>query len=255
LDAIIALAQQSVSTPTRTPIRTGSNSPAASSPRAKSSPAPRPVEEIWEEEERRKKLEKEREREKRKRKQQAQASASSSERDDKRAKKLIGDVVVPVMSKYKQKMDRDQFKRFAQQCTELLMEKEKKGKDYAKFCRQASLGDDKRKKIQAFASDYTIRLLKKMEAKAKSKEGPSTENHNGDGNGNGHGSTSHEPSTTPGDSFVVATPELAISTGRTPANDASDENYGDSDLEMDIDIDAELEDHTFSVVKDRNTSS
>jgi hypothetical protein len=256
LDAIIALAQQSASTPTRTPVRGRSNSPSASSPRASSSmpsPPPRPVEEIWAEEERRKKQEKEREREKRKRRLQQQSSTSSystTERDDKRAKKLIGDVVVPVMSKYKQKMDRDQFKRFAQQCTELLMEKEKKGKDYGRFCRLTTLPDEKRKKIQNFASDYTVRLLKKMEAKAKLKEAGGDGAESSNGNSNGNGSTSHEPSMTPGDSFMVATPELP---GSTPSKD--EENYGDSDLEMDIDIDAELEDHTFSVVKDKVSSS
>jgi histone-lysine N-methyltransferase SETD2 len=217
-------------------------------------PSPiRPVEEIWAEEERRKKQEKEREREKRKRRERekaaAAASSSSSERDDKRAKKLIGDVVVPIMSKHKSKIDRDNFKRYAQQCTELLMEKEKKGKDYGKFCRLTSIPDEKRKKIQNFTSDFTARLLKKMEDKAKSKkagqEGLET---------NGNGSASHETSTTPGESFVVATPELPASTSLTPANDASEENYGESDLEMDHDMDAELEDHTFSVMKDKVSS-
>ena len=257
LDAIIALAQQSASTPTRTPVRGVTNSPSASSPRGSSSmpsPPPRPVEEIWAEEERRKKQEKEREREKRKRRHQQQqqqsSSSSTTERDDKRAKKLIGDVVVPVMSKHKQKMDRDQFKRFAQQCTELLMEKEKKGKDYGRFCRLTTLPDEKRKKIQNFANDYTVRLLKKMEAKTKSKEAGGDGIENGNGSSSGNVSTSHEPSMTPGDSFMVATPELP---GSTPAKD--EENYGDSDLEMDIDIDAELEDHTFSVVKDKVSSS
>ena len=250
LDAIIASARQSASTPTRTPVRGGTNSPSASSPRPSSSAAspPRPVEEIWAEEERQRKVEKEREREKRKRRQQAAAASSSSERDDKRAKKLIGDVVVPIMSKYKQKMERDQFKRFAQQCTEILMDKEKKGKDYGRFCRLTSLPDEKRKKIQNFATDFTVRLVKKMDDKAKSKTGGQD---GSEVNGNGNGSTSHEPSMTPGDSFVVATPELHSSTGLTPANDVSDENYGESDLEMDLDIDAELEDHTFSIVKDR----
>jgi hypothetical protein len=52
----------------------------------------------------------------------------------------------------------------------------------------------------------------------------------------------------------VATPELHDSTDLTPANDASEENYGESDLEMDLDMDAELEDHTFSVVKDKVSS-
>jgi hypothetical protein len=253
LDAIIASARQSASTPTRTPIRGASHSPSASSPRPSSSAPspPRPVEEIWAEEERRKKQEKEREREKRKRREKAAAASSASERDDKRAKKLIGDVVVPVMSKHKQKMDRDQFKRFAKECTELLMDKEKKGKDYGKFCRLTSLPDEKRKKIQNFVNDYTLRLIKKIEDKAKSKRAGQD---GGDTNGSGNGSTSHEPSTTPGDSFVVATPELHDSIGLTPANDASEENYGESDLEMDLDMDAELEDHTFSVVKDKVSS-
>jgi hypothetical protein len=251
LDAIIASARQSASTPTRTPVRNGSNSPSASSPHPSSSmPSPiRPVEEIWAEEERRKKQEKEREREKRKRKEKAAAAASAAERDDKRAKKLIGDVVVPIMSKHKQKMDRDQFKRFARECTELLMDKEKKGKDYGKFSRLTTLPDEKRKKIQNFVNDYTLRLIKKMEDKAKSKKAGQG---GGEVNGNGNGSTSHEPSTTPGDSFAVATPELHDSIGLTPANDASEENYGESDLEMDLDMDAELEDHTFSVVKDKS---
>jgi len=252
LDAIIASARQSASTPTRTPVRGGSHSPSASSPRPSSSAPspPRPVEEIWAEEERRKKQDKEREREKRKRREKAAAASSASERDDKRAKKLIGDVVVPVMSKHKQKMDRDQFKRFAKECTELLMDKEKKGKDYGKFCRLTSLPDEKRKKIQNFVNDYTVRLIKKIEDKARSKKSGQD---GAEANVYGNGSTSHETSTTPGDSFVVATPELHSET-LTPANDASEENYGDSDLEMDLDMDAELEDHTFSVVKDKVSS-
>jgi hypothetical protein len=253
LDAIIALAQQNASTPTGTPGPRGiADSPSASSPRGSSSmpsPAPRPVEEIWEEEERRKKEDKERERERRKKQklQSSSSSSSSSAHDDKRAKKLIGDIVVPCMSKYKQKMDRDQFKRFAQQCTELLLEKEKKGKHYGEFCRSTTVPEEKRKKIQNFAKDYTLKLLAKMKAKDEAKEARKGDQDGGKVNGSG----SHDASTTPGDSFSIATPEMPASSSRTPANVDPDETYGDSDLEMDLDIDAELEDHTFSVVRDK----
>jgi histone-lysine N-methyltransferase SETD2 len=256
LDAIIALAQQNASTPTATPGQRGiTNSPSASSPQGSRSsmpsPAPRPVEEIWEEEERRKKQEKERERERRKKqKLQSSSTSSSSERDDKRAKKLIGDIVVPTMSKYKQKVDRDQFKRFAQQCTELLLEKEKKGKHYSQFCRMTTVPDEKRKKIQAFSEDYTIRLIAKIEAKGKSRE--SRKDSTDAVKVNGNGNSSHDASTTPGDSCVVATPEMPGSSSQTPGHVDPDDNYGESDLEMDLDMDAELEDHTFSVVRDKS---
>lgn len=268
LDAIIAMAQQSASassTPTRQ--RTITDSPGAdSSPRGSQTPLespapPRPVEEIWAEEERRKEQEKERERRKRQRRQ----SEQSSERDDKRAKKLVGDLVVDVMSKHKQKMERHHFKSYAQQCTEILIEKEKKGKDpkeYAKFCRLTSLPEDKRKKIKTFVEEYTMKVLKRLEAKGKLLDPKGGSKPNGEvkvnGNGNGNGTSSHDPSATPGDSYTLATPDQVPgatplsnggSSSRTPVDSKQEENYADSDNDMDIDIDAELEDHTFNVVK------
>ena len=262
LDAIIAMAQQNASassTPTRQ--RNVTDSPAAgSSPRGSQTPLiasplpPRPVEEIWAEEEKRKEQEKERERRKRQRRQ-----SESAEKDDKRAKTLIGDIVVKVMSKHKHKMERHHFKSYAQQATETLLEKEKKGKDYAKFCRLTSVPEDKRKKIKIFVEEYTAKALKKLEAKGKLLQPANgTSKPNGEGQINGNENGSHDPSATPGDSYTIATPDQApgatpLSTGgsssRTPAESKHDENYADSDDGMDIDIDAEWDDHTASVVK------
>lgn len=264
LDAIIALAQQSVTAASSSPSsgqRGITHSPAdGSSPRgsrASVSPAPpRPVEEIWAEEERRKEQEKERERRKRQRRQ-----SENAEKDDKRAKKLMGDVVVHVMSKHKHKMEKEHFKHFAQECTELLVDKEKKGKDFAAFCRLKALPDEKRKKVKSFVEAFTTKVLKRLEAKGKLKvpangtEGKSTD-------AKSNGDATHEPSATPGDSYTLATPDLipqstplsqGDGSGTTPADNANGDSYGDSDLEMDIDIDAELGDHVFTV-KERPTS-
>lgn len=259
LEAIIALAQQSATSGSPASGHRGNtHSPAGdSSPRGSrtpmESPAPlRPVEEIWAEEERRKEQEKEKERRKRQRR-----LSEHAEKDDKRAKKLIGDVVVHVMSKHKHKMEKHHFKSYAQQCTELLVDKEKKGKDYAKFCRMSSLPDDKRKKIKTFVEEYAAKVLKKLEAKGKLREADVAGKA---GESSANGLSSHEPSATPGDSYTLATPDhivdstpasLGRGSSRTPADKNADDTYGDSDLEMDIDIDAELEEHTFTAHQDR----
>ena len=101
---------------------------------------------------------------------------------EKRLAKLVGDVVVRSMSKYKDQMDHDTFKRYARevrpplctskscltflQCTTILVEKEKKGHTYS-TARQLTLSDEKKAKIKSFTKDYAHKLLKRLKERGK----------------------------------------------------------------------------------------
>lgn len=101
---------------------------------------------------------------------------------EKRLTKLVGEVVVRSMSKYKSQMDHETFKKYARevsfrsvaapskaeilQCTMTLVEKEKRGHSYTS-ARHPTLSDDKKAKIKQFTKDFAHKLLKRLKEKGK----------------------------------------------------------------------------------------
>ncbi|ORX40448.1 hypothetical protein BD324DRAFT_658455 [Kockovaella imperatae] len=143
LDAIIALAQQSM------PVLP--ESPAAESSRSGSRSAdPESVD-------RRKRMKRE----------------EDGSRKEKRLKVLVGDVVVKSMSKYREQMDHDTFKRYAKECTTILVEKEKKGHSYASS-RHPQLSEEKKAKIKSFTKEFAHKVLKRLKEKGKLRRPEST---------------------------------------------------------------------------------
>ncbi|KAI8990416.1 hypothetical protein BD414DRAFT_483561 [Trametes punicea] len=81
---------------------------------------------------------------------------------EKRLLKLIGAVVVKCMSKYKDQMDHDLFKKYAKELTQIIAEKEKKSSSY-KEGRLDSLSEEKTAKIKKFSKEYVAKVLRKLE--------------------------------------------------------------------------------------------
>ncbi|CDO68786.1 hypothetical protein BN946_scf184989.g52 [Trametes cinnabarina] len=103
----------------------------------------------------------------------SKASSSSSKRKkltkeekeankEKRLLKLIGAVVVRCMSKYKDQMDHDLFKKYAKELTQTIADKEKKSSSY-KEGRLDSLSEEKTAKIKKFSKEYIAKVLRKLE--------------------------------------------------------------------------------------------
>ncbi|THH26928.1 hypothetical protein EUX98_g7264 [Antrodiella citrinella] len=90
---------------------------------------------------------------------------------EKRLLKLVGVVVVKVMSKYQKHMDHDSFKQHAKELTQIIADKEKKSNSY-KEGKLNSLSEEKETKIKKFAKEYIAKILRKLEKKHKSKGGP-----------------------------------------------------------------------------------
>ncbi|KAH9894001.1 hypothetical protein C8Q73DRAFT_498617 [Cubamyces lactineus] len=93
---------------------------------------------------------------------------------EKRLLKLIGAVVVKCMSKYKDQMDHDLFKKYAKELTQTIAEKEKKSASY-KEGRLDTLSDEKTAKIKKFAKEYIAKILRKLE-KSGQRRKPSSSN-------------------------------------------------------------------------------
>lgn len=80
--------------------------------------------------------------------------------------KLVGEVVVKYMSRYRDLITHDTFKKHAKELTHLITEKEKKSSNF-KEGTVDSLSDDKRKKMKKYIEEYIHKLLKKLEARGK----------------------------------------------------------------------------------------
>lgn len=81
---------------------------------------------------------------------------------EKRLLKLVGAVVVKCMSKYAKSFDRDNFKKYAKELTQVIAEKEKKSSSFREG-RLDTLSDEKVGKIKKFSKDYIAKILHKME--------------------------------------------------------------------------------------------
>ncbi|OJT15697.1 Histone-lysine N-methyltransferase, H3 lysine-36 specific [Trametes pubescens] len=120
--------------------------------------------------------EREREREARKAAKAKHKKLSKEEREankEKRLLKLIGAVVVKCMSKYKDQMDHDLFKKYAKELTQTIAEKEKKSLSY-KEGRLETLSEEKTTKIKKFAKEYIAKILRKLEKSGQRRKPSST---------------------------------------------------------------------------------
>ncbi|WWD19848.1 hypothetical protein CI109_104315 [Kwoniella shandongensis] len=220
LDAIIAMAQQTVQAAVAIP--PPSESPAAESSRSGSR--------MEDEDDRRKRQ---------KRSHDPFSIEEENEKKEKRLTKLVGDVVVRAMSKYKEQMEHDTFKRYARECTAILVEKEKKGHSYS-TTRHPSLSDEKKVKMKAFTKEFTHKVLKRLKEKGKLRK-PSGHGHTNGGGGGSSATPSASASTltptpTPGGSTMVDTPQ------REKDGSLVDDIFGaddedDADMELDQDQD------------------
>ncbi|KAF9526023.1 hypothetical protein CPB83DRAFT_771030 [Crepidotus variabilis] len=106
---------------------------------------------------------------KRKEKAARKAAMTPQQREalkEKRLLKLIGAVVVKCMSKYAKSLDKDNFKKYAQQLTQVIAEKEKKSSSFREN-RLEALSDEKVSKIKKFSKDYIAKVLHKMDKSNK----------------------------------------------------------------------------------------
>lgn len=166
------------------------------------------------------------------RKRQKLSHAEEEERKAKRLTKLVGEVVVKSMSKYKAQMEHDTFKRYAKECTALLVDKEKRGHSYAAH-RHPSLTEEKKAKMKAFTKDYTHKLLRNLKAKGKLRHVPKPDKAL---------ASPSTPAATPGGSSArmspSATPGQSASAQSGTPNGAAllDEMFGADDHD-DVDMD------------------
>ncbi|KAI0759666.1 hypothetical protein BC629DRAFT_1295328 [Irpex lacteus] len=116
---------------------------------------------------------------------------------EKQLQKLVSPVVVKCLSKYKDKMDHDTFKKHAKELTSIIAEKEKKSSSY-KEGRLDSLSDEKKAKMKKFAKEYVAKIVRKLE---KSKRKPSSSSHR---DREASSSTKHSP---PQDDDAPGTPD------------------------------------------------
>ncbi|KIJ47294.1 hypothetical protein M422DRAFT_164308, partial [Sphaerobolus stellatus SS14] len=72
---------------------------------------------------------------------------------DSRVLKMVGDVVVKTMSKYRDRIEYEAFKKHARNVTHLIAEKEKRSKSYQTMDLSA-LSDSKKYKIKKFTKEY-----------------------------------------------------------------------------------------------------
>ncbi|TFY61091.1 hypothetical protein EVJ58_g4716 [Rhodofomes roseus] len=119
-----------------------------------------------EEEEQKKREAKEARRKKRKQLSQEEREANK----EKRLLKLVGAVIVKCMSKHRDQLDHDQFKKHAKELTHIIAEKEKKSSSFREG-RLDTLSDEKVVKIKKFAKEYIAKILRKMDKKRRESGG------------------------------------------------------------------------------------
>jgi len=131
---------------------------------------------------------------------------------EKQLQKLVSPVVVKCLSKYKDKMDHDTFKKHAKELTNIIAEKEKKSSSY-KEGRLDSLSDEKKTKVKKFAKEYIVKIMHKLEKRHKPSSSSSRRE--------------REPSVSPKHSPNEGEPD-------SPTHDAMDidEDHENSDAEL-----------------------
>ncbi|KJE03242.1 histone-lysine N-methyltransferase, H3 lysine-36 specific [Cryptococcus gattii NT-10] len=229
LDAIIAMAEQTVQAQAAAAAVEATASPQAGSSRSGSRPA--------EDEERRKRQ-----------KRTHMTEEELAEQKERRLRKLIGAVVVKSMNKYKDMIEHDTFKKYARECTDTLVKKEKKSPSY-QGAKYPSLSDDKKAKIKSFTKDYTHKILKHLKEKGKLLNPKSSSTLKTSGNDPNHAASSSTNGDTPG----ISTPSqggVSLEAAQSLRDgELMDDIFGaDEDMAMDLDEDASQmqEDHPVS---------
>ncbi|KAM6493353.1 histone methyltransferase [Amanita muscaria] len=92
---------------------------------------------------------------------------------EKRLQKLIGAIVVKCMSKYGKGLERDQFKKYAKELTEVISQKERKSSTF-KEGKLDSLSEEKTAKIKKFAKEYIAKIMRKVEKSKRDRPPAST---------------------------------------------------------------------------------
>lgn len=110
-------------------------------------------------------------------------SVESVAANERRLRKLVGELVVRQMSKYKDDLERESFKRHAKELTNAIVGKEMRNPKSWPPARGAltELSLDKRAKIKAFAKEYIDKLLAR---KGKGKGSSTPSNNEGAGSSN-----------------------------------------------------------------------
>ncbi|ADV23354.1 Histone-lysine N-methyltransferase, putative [Cryptococcus gattii WM276] len=229
LDAIIAMAEQTVQAQAAAAAVEATASLQAGSSRSGSRPA--------EDEERRKRQ-----------KRTHMTEEELAEQKERRLRKLIGAVVVKSMNKYKDMIEHDTFKKYARECTDTLVKKEKKSPSY-QGAKYPSLSDDKKAKIKSFTKDYTHKILKHLKEKGKLLNPKSSSTLKTSGNDPNHAASSSTNGDTPG----ISTPSqggVSLEAAQSLRDgELMDDIFGaDEDMAMDLDEDASQmqEDHPVS---------
>ncbi|TFK88803.1 hypothetical protein K466DRAFT_585207 [Polyporus arcularius HHB13444] len=144
---------------------------------------------------------------------------------EKRLLKLIGAVVVKCMSKYKDQLDHDQFKKYAKELTHAIAEKEKKSSSY-KEGRLETLSEEKTVKIKKFAKEYIAKVLRKLDKSGKRRKHVSTT-----------AGSSSTPDSRHDDSAAPATVEdvMDLDPDEDIADDHSDDHGSDGEADGDGD--------------------
>uniref|UniRef100_V5E6W1 [histone H3]-lysine(36) N-trimethyltransferase n=2 Tax=Kalmanozyma brasiliensis (strain GHG001) TaxID=1365824 RepID=V5E6W1_KALBG len=107
----------------------------------------------------------------------ASASADLAASNEKRLRKLVGEIVVRQMSKHKDELERESFKRHAKELTNVIVGKEMRNpKSWppAKGATLTELSSDKKTKIKAFAKEYIDKLMARK-GKGKGSTTPTNE--------------------------------------------------------------------------------
>ncbi|ODO05535.1 hypothetical protein I350_04586 [Cryptococcus amylolentus CBS 6273] len=209
LDAIIAMAGQSVSP---VPVEQVGESAGAS-------PAAGPSRSANGDDERRKRQ-----------KRSHETEEEKQEKRERRYRKMVGHVVVDSMTKYRSQIDHDTFKKYAQECTDILVKKEKKrGNLTDRHLRP--FADDKKQKLKAFTKDFTHKVIQHY--KAKNKRRPSSSSLKSNGPSSSAAGTPSKDST-PGGSSLGQTPSKGGAD-----NELMDDIFGadEEDVAMDLDDD------------------
>ncbi|KAI0742842.1 hypothetical protein C8Q80DRAFT_1107924 [Daedaleopsis nitida] len=135
---------------------------------------------------------------------------------EKRLLKLIGAVVVKCMSKYKDQMDHDSFKKYAKELTHIIAQKEKKSTSY-KEGKLDALSDEKTTKIKKFAKEYIAKVLHKLE-KSGQRRKPSS-----------HAASSSTPNSRADDDVEISAATVADVMDLDPADEQSDDDESDDE--------------------------
>lgn len=80
--------------------------------------------------------------------------------------KMIGEEVVKSMNKYRHMMEKETFKKYARECTNVLLEKEQKKENHPDRPLKP-FSDEKKGRIKVFVKEFTHKALDRLKRKKK----------------------------------------------------------------------------------------